>query len=146
VTANSFLDQAATFVYKELERIGGDPTKLEVPMQTVAVLYTVQAMIDNGGFRYIFESDFPFCPPYSVFSDAYRRIGAVDAAECLDKAVAMFPFEKPYQCQEKRNAFMDSLEESHEMFELGDQVCGDETIWSALEEYAKKNAGFFQVM
>jgi hypothetical protein len=63
VTANSFLDQAATFVYKELERIGGDPTKLEVPMQTVAVLYTVQAMIDNGGFRYIFESDFPFCPP-----------------------------------------------------------------------------------
>lgn len=142
----SFLDQAAEFAYKQLERMGGDPTKLEVPLQTVAVLYTVQAMVDNGGFRYLFESDFPFCPPYSVFSDAYRRIGAVGAAGCLDKAVALFPFEKPHQSQEKRNAFMDSLEESHEMFELGNQVCGDETIWSALEAYAKQNAVFFRVM
>jgi hypothetical protein len=53
----SFLDRAAEYTYKELERVGGDPSKLEVPLQTVAVLYSVQAIIDNGGFQYLFEND-----------------------------------------------------------------------------------------
>jgi hypothetical protein len=41
---------------------------------------------------------------------------------------------------------MDSLDESHEMFELGDEVCGDATVWSALEEYARRNATSFRLM
>jgi hypothetical protein len=102
----SFLDRAAEYTYKELERVGGDPSKLEVPLQTVAVLYSVQAIIDNGGFQYLFENDFPFSPPYSTFSDAYRRIGASQDAERLDKAVAMFPFESPHLHQQKRLDFM----------------------------------------
>jgi hypothetical protein len=87
----SFLDRAAEYTYKELDRLGGDPTKLDIPLQTVAVLYTVQAIIDNGSFQYLFESNFPINPPYSMFIDAYRRIGAMSAAERLQKAVAMFP-------------------------------------------------------
>jgi len=139
----TFLDRAAKYSYQELERLGGDPSKLELPLQTVAVLYAVQPIIENGGFRYLFETDMPFCPPYSTFSDAYRRIGATQAAEFLDRAVAMFPFEKPHQQQQKRLDFMDSLEEDHEMFELGDQVCVDKTVWSNLEEYARKHAASF---
>jgi hypothetical protein len=38
------------------------------------------------------------------------------------------------------------LEEDHEFFELGNQVCGDEAVWAALEEYATKNAILFRVM
>jgi hypothetical protein len=146
MTTKNFLDQAAEYAYKELDRLGGDPTKLDVPLQTVAVIYTIQAIIDNGGFRYLFESDFPFCPPYSFFSEAYRRIGAADAADRIDRAVAMFPFDKPHQFAQERNKFMDSLEESHEIFELGNQVCGDEAIWLALERYVNKNAAAFRVM
>lgn len=136
----TLLDRAAELAYQELERVGGDPAKLPIPLQTVATLYTVQAMIDNGGFRYIFENDYPFNPPYSLFSEAYRRIGAFGAASFLDQAVAMFPFEAPHLHAEKRNEFMDSLPESHEFFELGDQVCGDERIWSLMEEYVRKHA------
>lgn len=141
----TFLDHAAKYAYQQLDKVGGDLTKVEPPLQTVAIIYTVQGMFDNGGFRYIFENDFPFSPPYSLFSDAYRRIGAIEAADLLDKAVAIFPFETPQLFQDKRNEFMDSLDESHEMFELGNEVCGDARIWSALEKYAKQHASSFRV-
>jgi hypothetical protein len=143
---DTLLDRAADFAYAELRRVGEDPSKLEIPLQTVAVLYHVQGMIDNGGFRYLFENDLAFCPPYTLISDAYRRIGAAKAADCLDRAVGMFPFENPHLFSKQRNDFMDSLNESHEMFALGYQVCGDETVWSDLEAYAHRNAAFFQVM
>jgi Domain of unknown function (DUF4375) len=139
------LDRAADYTFAELERVGGDPLKLDIPLQTIAVLYAFQGMVDNGAFRYPFESDFPFTPPYSIFADAYRRIGAIKAADNLERAVAMFPFENPHLYQEKRNAFMDSLDESNEFFALGDEVCGDETIWTSMDEYARKNAGSFHL-
>jgi hypothetical protein len=84
-------------------------------------------------------------PPYSVFVEAYRQIGALDAAARLQKAVAMFPFESPHLDQQQRVKFMESLDEEHEFFQLGDEVCGDKNIWSALEAYSKKNAAFFPV-
>jgi len=82
--------------YKKLEQLGGDPSKLDIPKQTVAVLYSVQAIIDSGGFLYLFENDFPLNPPYSQFVDAYRRLGSNEAAVRLEKAVAMFPFKDPH--------------------------------------------------
>ena len=82
--------------YKKLEQLGGEPSKLDIPKQTVAVLYSVQAIIDSGGFLYLFENDFPLNPPYSQFVDAYRRLGSNEAAVRLEKAVAMFPFKDPH--------------------------------------------------
>jgi hypothetical protein len=146
MTKKSFLDRAAEFTYQELERRGNDPAKLDVAQYTVAILYSLQAIIDNGGFQYFFESDLPYLLPYAAVCDAYRRIGATQAAERLNKAVSMFPFPNPEIHQEKRLKFMESLEEHNEFFELGDEVCGDETVWLSLEEYAKKNAASFRVM
>ncbi|HEX3471648.1 MAG TPA: DUF4375 domain-containing protein [Silvibacterium sp.] len=140
-----FLDRAADYAFAELERVGGDPLKLDTPLLTIAVLYHFQGMVDNGAFRYAFENNFPFSPPYSMFADAYRRIGATQAAENLERSVAMFPFENPHEHEEERNAFMDSLNESDKFFELGDEVCGDESIWTAMEEYAVKHAASFHL-
>ena len=47
----SFLDRAAAYTYDELERLGGDMSKLDLPQQTMAILYSEQAIIDNGGFK-----------------------------------------------------------------------------------------------
>jgi hypothetical protein len=141
----SFLDRTAEHTYKELERLDGDPSKLDIPKQTVALLYSVQAVIDNGGFQHLFENEFPQSPPYSEFVQAYRRIGANAAAERLEKAVSMFPFKDPHLYQEERLRFMEQLEEQSEFFKLGDEVCGDESVWTALEEYAKTNAAAFPV-
>ena len=141
----TFLDRAAEHSYQELDRLGGDPTKLDVPLQTIAILYTVQAIIDNGGFRYLFESDFPVNRPYSAFIEAYRRIGSIDAAERLEKAVAAFPFSDPHLHQKERLDYMETLEEDSEFFRWGDEVCGNEEVWRNLEEYAKRNAASFPV-
>ena len=146
VAEKSFLDRAAEYAYSQLERVGGNVSKLDLPLQTVAILYSVQAIIDNGGFRYLFENQFPFAPAYSTFSSAYRRIGSVQNAERLDKAVALFPFDDPHLHEDERLVFMDSLEENAELFELGNQVCGDESVWAALEDYAQKNSATFRVM
>jgi hypothetical protein len=146
MTSKNFLDEAAEFAQRELERVGGDPTKLETPLQTVVVIYYVQALIDNGGFQYLFENDLPFSPPYQLLIDAYRRIGAVDAAACIEKAVRLFPFPEPHLRQMERDSFMGSLHETHEFFELGNKVCGDTTVWAALEDYARNNTGSFRIM
>lgn len=143
MSEKSLLDRAADYSFSELKRVGGDPAKLLIPLQTVAVIYSTQGIIDNGGFEYFFGQDFDFNPPYSLFSDAYRRIGSVEAADCIDKAVALFPFENPHLSKEKRSQFMDSLDESSELVELGDRVCGDEAIWPALEEYARQHSEYF---
>ncbi|HLI77132.1 MAG TPA: hypothetical protein VKV02_09315, partial [Acidobacteriaceae bacterium] len=84
--AQELLDEAADRVYNQLESVGGDPSKLPSVLKPIALLYTVQAMIDNGGFRYFFEGDMPFQPPYSVVVDAYRTIGATEAANHLETA------------------------------------------------------------
>ncbi len=145
VAQKSFLDRAAEYTYKELDRLDGNLSRLDIPQQTVAILYSIQAMIDNGGFQYLFENDFPHSPPYSKFAEAYRRIGADQVAERLEKAAAMFPFEDPQLHQEQRLSFMETLGEESEFFELGNEVCGDEKVWTDLEAYAKANAASFPV-
>jgi hypothetical protein len=137
------LDKAAEHLYLMLDNVGGNPADLPYALQPIAVLYTAQAMIDNGGFRYLFEGDFPSSPPYSFFSDAYRRIGATDVADRLDRAVSFFPFPRPEANLQARIEFMESLDESSELFSLGMAVCGDERVWVLMEEYVKQNAAAF---
>jgi len=143
MTDKSLLDEAAEAVYRDLDAIGGDPLKLPPEVQPIAILYSVQAIVDNGGFRYLFENDYEQPLPYSVFATAYRQIGATDAADKLERAVARFPFDNAHSDQEARIAFMDSLDESDELFVLGDQVCGDELIWQLMEEYVKNHPDSF---
>ncbi len=144
MAVKDLLDIAADFAFARLDLAGGDPLTLPMPLQTVVLLYAAQGRIDNGGFRYFFENDFGGNPPYQTFSDAHRRIGAVAAADCLDRAVAVFPFDQPHLSQDKRNEFMDSMEESDDFFGLDDQVCGDEKIWQALTGYVVDHAGSFK--
>jgi hypothetical protein len=137
------LDLAAEGLYRELSQSDNDLSKLPEVTRPIALLYMFQGMVDNGGFRYPMENDFPGNPPYSLVSGAYRQIGALEAGEALDKAVALFSFERPEQNAEARNQFLDSLEDGNEFEELGDRVCGDETIWKLMDEYvAKHNKDF----
>jgi hypothetical protein len=139
VTTADALDKASDKVFAALDELGGDLRALPVPQQTVAVIYAAQGVIDNGGFKYFFEADWPNNPPYSMFIDAYRRIGAVGAAECFERAIAMFPLPDPHMNRELRNLFMDDLPEKHEFFELGFKVCGDQAIWDKLADYVVAN-------
>jgi Domain of unknown function (DUF4375) len=118
-----------------------DPRCLSIADQTIAAVYSAQGVIDNGGLEYFFGSDWPGQPPYSFFSGAYRRIGAEEAATCIDEAVRLFPFLNPEQHEEDRKQFIKGLPESHEFVVLSLRVCGDERVWKCLEEYARRQAG-----
>jgi hypothetical protein len=144
----SSLDMAAEGLYRNLEIHDNDLSKIPAVTWPIALLYMFQGMVDNGGFRYPMETDFPGNPPYSAFVDAYRQIGALDAASALERAVALFPFEHPEHNADARNQFFDSLGdiddfEQSEFCRLSDSVCGDERIWTLMDEYVANNKDDF---
>jgi len=131
----SMLDLAVDGLYEELGRVDNDLSKIPPVTVPIALLYMFQGMVDNGGFQYPMETDFPGCPPYSAFVESYRKIGANEAAAALEQAVALFPFEHPEHNAEARCAFMSSLEEDSLFEQLSDKVCGDDSIWKCMDEY-----------
>jgi hypothetical protein len=137
------LDAAIDEIYVRLDEVGGDPMNLPEEMRPIALLYTFQAMVDNGGFRYPMEADFPFTPPYSIFVDAYRAVGAESAAALLEDSLARFPMSNPHLDTEARNAFLDSLNEENQFFQNGDKVCGDEAVWQQMEAYVTQRPSVF---
>ena len=45
----SLLDRASDFTFAQLKLLDGDIARLAIPLQTVAAIYSAQAVIDNGG-------------------------------------------------------------------------------------------------
>ncbi len=130
-------------VQTRLDAVCGDPMKLPIPIRTVALVATAQGIIDNGGFRYFFGGNFPNTPPYSIFFDAYRRIGADEAGEQIKKAVSMFPMNRPHRHQEKRKEYMDSIDENSDFFKIEGFICGNKNVWDLLYKYIDKHFGYF---
>jgi hypothetical protein len=126
-----------------------DVSKLPFELKIVAIVHAAQGVIDNGGLQYFFEADFPGKPPYSLFVDAYREIGASDAALVLEQAVSLFPFREPHQHVRDRNWFMDSFknqdgdEVNSPFTPLTDMLCGNRVVWVCLEAFVEKHAAAF---
>ncbi|HEY1790082.1 MAG TPA: DUF4375 domain-containing protein [Verrucomicrobiae bacterium] len=95
-------------VSKELYKRLGDASIFELPWvsQVVTVFLGAQGYIDNGGFIYFFEGDYPGTPPYSVFANAYRAIGADESAECIEVAAKLFPFPEPHLHGDARRDYL----------------------------------------
>ena len=139
------LTSAIDNAFAELERSGGNLDRLPAILQTVVIIVSAQGVIDDGELQYFFEDDFPNNPPYSLFADAYRAIGADAAANAIDSAVALFPFTEPQLFKAKRNEFMasfvdedgDPVDNPFERF--SNQLCGNESIWQALEAFVARH-------
>lgn len=65
---DEYLEKASDFAFAQLDEVNGDTGKLPLPLQTVVVICTAQGTVDNGGFEYFFESDFPNNLDYGLFS------------------------------------------------------------------------------
>ena len=116
---------------------------------TVWAVEQAQGIIDNGGLQYFFENDWPKNPSYSVFVEAFRRIGAVEAADCIQDAVEMFPFKSPHLDHQMRREFLSSLRDKEggqesAIDKLGFRIMdlgGDTFI--RLAKYVQANIDFF---
>ena len=136
------LDKALNFAFARLDEAGNSPSKSLLPFQTLVVVYSAQGIIDNGGLEYFYENDWPAHPPYSFFAPAYRRIGAIEAAECIERTSSMFPFSKPHLHRRRRARFMER-DAPPEFRALSDRICGDASVWEKLSAYVEDNRSTF---
>lgn len=133
-------ERVIDFATSEFDRVG-DPTLLPPVVRAVALVVAAQNLIDNGGLQYFFESDFIGKPPYSMFVEAYRAIGANDEAQALEDAVQLFPFENPHLVQHLRNDFLEQYQSggahrADSPFEpFTHMLCGNHNVWQLLDEY-----------
>lgn len=121
-------------------------THLLPPRQVFVTIYTTQGIIDNGGFRYFFENDFPNHPPYSYFSDAYREIGVADVAGWIDRAALLFGFPDPHLDREARDNFLQEhcADDECEICKLGDRaIDARHRVWSSLAAHVRRHQSEF---
>jgi len=79
-----------------------DPSTASIPHRTVACVMHAHGIIGNGGFRFLFEGDFPGDPSYKLTRQAYSDIGAQQAVEAFNEAFSAFPNGEPPQKLEER--------------------------------------------
>lgn len=128
-----------------LHDAGGDLELLPIPLRTLLMIESAQGMIESGGLEYFYEADFPNNPPYSAFAEAYRRIGAGGAADCIEQSAAMFPFEEPQLFEPLRQLWLEkwSLEGDGAFARLSARISGDVSVWTLLAAYVEAHRAAF---
>jgi hypothetical protein len=128
-----------------LKKANGNMDSIPTTAANLLIIVSAQGVIDNGGYKYFFESDWPMQPPYSRFIEAYSAIGCEKQAADFARVVSSFPFDEPHLNAEKRNEFMDANYDEDEgiVKGWGDMLCGDEEVWSKLETYFLENVKDF---
>lgn len=136
----SLTEKAFDLAESILKASEDDVTKLPEVLQSIYLVCIGQGVIDNGGFQYFYENDFVQNPPYSLFVEAFRRVGAEAVADCIEATAAMFPFSDPHLFREERNDWLDVTAEQkgHEFHRLSDFACGHESVWPLLDAYVLK--------
>lgn len=110
-SALGIIDWASTDVFRDHDSPDWSPHRLSELLLTVWAVVMAQGIIDNGGFGCFFENDFPDNPPYSVFWEAFRRIGALESSQCLETAAKLFPAQRPELDYQMRRDFLNASRE-----------------------------------
>lgn len=141
----TLLERASAYANVLAQQAGGDVSQLPESVQTVVVIETAQAIIDNGGLEYFFESSFPGSPPYSFFVETFRRIGAESVASCIEESYRMFPFTDPHLHECKRQQWLATVkhDERHAFVHLSRRACGDESVFRKLADYVATHPGAY---
>lgn len=116
----------------------------EVPRNVVAVV-TAQAIIDNGGFRYFFESEFDGKPDYQMFVQAYKAIGAVESAQAIESILDRFPEGKPPENWRQKQKYLEQIFEMQDSFigSVQGKILGNDKNYVLTAKYVRDNiAGF----
>jgi hypothetical protein len=122
---------------REKMRSAGGLRLASRPLQVALIVSTAQGIIDNGGLQYFYEVDFEDQSAYSDFVDAYREIGAVEAADLIERSAKMFPFATPHLYETKRQQWLDEIRavNEHEFHALSDRLIGNKSVFPKLMEY-----------
>ena len=143
IAKDNLLKQAAEVAFAGIDG-DTDISRFPRPRQVFITNFSAQGIIDNGGFGYFFESDWPGQPPYSRFSDAYREIGAADVAEWIDRGASLFGIADPHLHRDARLRYLNEhcRDEGAELIKLGDRV-ESKRVFRLLEDYVRRHADHF---
>ena len=138
---DALLDKMSDIAFEKMDAADDDLSAVEEPYRTVAIIYAAQGVIDNGGLVYFFENDWPRTPSYSVYADAYERIGRLEAAKAIRDAAASFGIDSPETKIDARRQFIEKHYNEDEFGVDGwnDCVCGDEKVWSDLANWIRQH-------
>jgi hypothetical protein len=142
---DELLTKTADVVFADVYR-DAPIAHLSPARQVFVRIYVGQPIIDNGSLPYFFGSDFPDSPDYSVYSDAYRAIGADDVGGDLDAAVALFPFSAPHLDLEARKRYIQEhcADYKGEMCDLGGRIIDQsDRVFTLLADYIRKHSDDF---
>jgi len=71
-------------------------------VRPVVTTYSAQGAIDNGGFPYLFECDWPGVKDWNIFADDFEAVGHKKGAEAIRAALRLFPRGQPQRDLNKR--------------------------------------------
>jgi hypothetical protein len=131
----SVLSSLSAEAFERLESVGSDPLRFPEPWKTIVLIRSVQGVIDNGGFTYFFENDWPNKAPYEEFAMAYDRIGKHDAAIAIRDAVSAMGLVNAETRIDDRRAYIERNGNEHNPAINGwddDAIVGDETVMTSL--------------
>ena len=96
-----------------------------------------RGIIGNGGFRYLFEGDFPGDPGFRLTLEAFETIGVRRAVSAFKKALAAFPNSRPPTDIETRIHFFIGIPYArrHKV---------DKEFWDADDEITQKLAKYIR--
>jgi len=139
------LHQAFERASAKLTAVDGDVSRLATPVRTFVLVHAAQGIIDNGGYRYFFGSNWPSQASYDDFVRAYEAIGCRSQAASIAKVAGTFPFSKPHLDEASRQGFMDARYDpvTNGIRGWDDDLCGDESVWQQLADFYLHNSEAF---
>ncbi len=136
----ALLENLSAEAFERLEKVGSDPLRLTEPWKTILLIYSAQGVIDNGGFAYFFENDWPHHTPYDEFASAYDRIGEPEVSKAIRNAVAAMGLANPETRIDDRRAYI----ENNTIDQYGavagwieDAIVGNESVMSSLASWIR---------
>lgn len=121
-----------------------DVAQVEEPERVVLLTWHTMGIIENGGFRYLFEGNLDGDPDFTLSAAAYEAIGAHQAAEAFRETLAIFPQSPPPRDIKKRlRYYLERCPEwptpqDHKIFDSSEQ------IKTCLAAYIREHAGDFR--
>jgi hypothetical protein len=118
-----------------LNEHGGQLSALPEARRAFILVYAAQGEIDNGGLENFFESPWPSRPPYGAFVEAYRAIGALGEAACLEVAIGLFTVAEPHLEDDRRVEELGRLVAAGRFLPLDERLQGKDAVWGLLEAF-----------
>lgn len=116
--------------------------------RNVVAVITAQAVIDNGGFRHFFESQFDGSADYQMFVQAYQDVGAAESADALNQALMMFPDGVPPSEVDERQKYLNAIfdesgNDNLKISAIENKILGNMENYSLVASYIRDNRELF---